>query len=567
MTSSSAATSTVRVSLKEASRRVGVPEMIHFHRLAHRWFLELRRAAVEKQIVPVRIGPHAFDCLDGLRQELNVANGAALASFDLAAGLVEQEPGKNIEIDLEYSDRQWKLVAEVARDFGLPVRVNVPAAGGLWDQVRLPAYRIKRFLQRSVLVPANVPPEPNAILMIPRMPGHLADLLPVASEIRTRFQTPVRFAVVDRRLFPLIRDQGFPVRGLYAVMPSDRRLIRQAINDAGRRLPTLIADLPQDGDRSSRCRRELLKRRTTLVLETELRDVFRTAACVGSLLDEERPSAVVVGNPYTSEGRITVRAAAARGIKTFAIEHGSIFPNDPCWSDCPAEEVYAWGEPSRRALLSCGVDERRIFVTGGPRHDVLFRHPESSSDSSGKTVLVAVSGPGDNISLAEHLRFIDLLFRAADQHRNIDWVVKLHRKDRVEYYRPPAGIPGTNVRVVPADYLRDGRQIFELLRDARVLVTISSTCAVDAMAVDVPVVAVEVWPEGAGIPVEFLRSGACRRVRTADELAAAVARVFKGPPDVEREEAARRYAADHFVNRGRAAETVAERILSHVKPR
>ena len=565
MTTASLTSDGIRLTLKDAARRVGIPEMIHFHRLAHRWYLEIHAEAVERGIVPFRIGPHAFDGLDALRTELNVVNGAALAALELLTGLADQEPGRRFEIDVVHADESWKLAEEAARAHGVPVQVHMPSGVDWWTRIRLPAYRVKRYLQQAMPTRSSGSPRPGSVLIIPRMPGHLADLLPVASAIRDEHRHPVRFAVVDRRLCSLIAEAGFDVRGLYTAMPEDRGRLRGAVQRAEASLTQLVEDRPR-GERSPEAaRRDLLKRRTSLVVQSSLRDAFRTAACVGRLLDEERPSAVVVGNPYTSEGRIAAWAAAARGIKTFSVEHGSIFPDDPCWSLCPADEVFVWGEPSRRALLSCGLEDHRIFVTGGPRHDLLFQR--SAENAVGKMVLVAVSGPGDNISLPEHLRFIELLYQAAAQRRDIAWVVKLHRKDRAEYYHPPEGIDGANVRVVPAEYLRDGRQIFELLREARVLITISSTCAVDAMAVGVPVVAVDVWPEGSGIAVEFLRSGACRHVRTADELAAEVARIFDVGPDAAHMEIARRYAADHFVNRGRAAEAVALRIMTHVNAR
>ncbi len=82
-----------------------------------------------------------------------------------------------------------------------------------------------------------------------------------------------------------------------------------------------------------------------------------------------KPALILAGNPYTLEGRIATRVGQTCGILTAALEHGSIFSYDPIWEDCILDLVCAWGEPSRRALLSCGVHEEQIAVTGAPHLD------------------------------------------------------------------------------------------------------------------------------------------------------------------------------------------------------
>jgi hypothetical protein len=182
-------------------------------------------------------------------------------------------------------------------------------------------------------------------------------------------------------------------------------------------------------------------------------------------------------------------------------------------------------------------------------------------------VLVATSGPGDSVSFPQFQSFIRTLYDAADRTPDLSWLVKLHKKDREEHYQQirPEGHP--RVRLVRGEFQRDGLSIFDYLRSARALVTISSTAAVDAMAVDVPVIAVDVWPPGKGLTgVEFLERGCTMSVRSAAELAEAANRAWAGQADPQVLEAARTYAAEHFANRGRAAQAVAEQLVSLSQP-
>lgn len=564
---SSAITKTVRLTLQDASRQVPLPEMIHFQRAAYRHLLDLREAATRVGAIPVRIGPLQFDCLDALRQPLNIGCGAALAGLELLTGLTNAHPGKLVELHLERFEPVWMATASAARALGQSVTVVSTSKPRVWQRLRLSAYRLKRSLQRRRL-PTLSGDDGGSILMVPRMPGHLADQIPVARELRDHFGCRVRFVVVDRRLIGLIRAEGFDVGNLYDAGATWAPTVRREAVRTEAALDAVLDSPLRTTQIVERRREELFRQLARRIAHEGFHDAYRAAYCIGGLLDRLRPAAVVVGNPYTMEGRIAAQSARARGIGAYAVEHGSIFPDDPCWAEFSVDEVFVWGTPSRRALESCGVDSAKIVVSGGPRHDAVFReHAETASSRKANIVLVAVSGPGDNVSLAEHQQFIELLYRAAERRPDLSWVVKLHRKDRPEFYYRAATPMPRNIQVVTADYRRDGRQIFEWLARAQALVTVSSTCAVDAMALNVPVVAVDVWPPGGGIAAEFLHCGACRRVRTADELAIEIGRACEGSFDPATRAAADRYAAEHFANRGNAARTVAERIMTNLSSR
>jgi hypothetical protein len=143
----------------------------------------------------------------------------------------------------------------------------------------------------------------------------------------------------------------------------------------------------------------------------------------------------------------------------------------------------------------------------------------------------------------------------------LEWTIKLHAKDREEFYATvcPQGHP--RVRIVRGDPEKYGLDIYDYLKSAQALVTITSSTALDAMAVDVPVITVDVWPAGQGPQgIEFLERGCTVRVRTAVELARAVRQAVNGDDDPKVSRAARDYAGEHFVNRGGASSAIVRQL-------
>jgi hypothetical protein len=499
---------------------------IHHQRRANRWLAECRRAVRDAGVrAPGAAGD--IDLIDALRSPLNLRNGNVLMA--LAA--------------------------------------DAPAArspDGSLHALRLMLYRARRELRQGcedllerARLQAAMPRAPIAVLAVPRTSGHLLDQLPVARGLAARGARVV-FALPDEALVDATRAQGFEavllarVSGHGAPGPIAVRRLRRDLVRAIARGPGARSEGFTPDERSALCAA------THAGLRENLNVALRAASGLAFLLDTLRPRLVLPGNPYTMEGRIAAMLAKVRGIPSAALEHGSIFPEDPIWQECVVDRVCAWGEPSRRALQSCGVGEERIAVTGAPRLDPVVH---AASAARPPSVLVATSGAGDQVSAETHQRFIEWLYQAAAAVPEARFVVKLHRKDRPELYAAArAHHPGAQVEVVVADRKRFGGDIFEYLRGARALVTLYSTAALDAMVVGVPVITAVPGPVPRGI--EFLERGCTRDAASAAALAAEIRRAWAGEPAPTSDAAARAYAAEHYAHLGQAAEATAASLAS-----
>ena len=411
-------------------------------------------------------------------------------------------------------------------------------------------YRVKSFIDRHTLPARALPRAKPTLLALPRQAGHLHDILPVARALRLHERYAL-FGVVDPQLIPDIEASGHEAVGLHAVAgahPSERWTayrFSHSLLDTAARLSS-----PDT---------QILAASTARTVRRHLPRALEVGRAVERLVERHNLSLVLVGNPYTMEGRTAALVARQLGVPSVGLEHGTIFPNSPRWSECPVDLMCVWGEPSAQALATCGVPRERIAVTGAPRLDEVVHSAAGVRDRH--EILVASSGAGDQVSLEEHRAFIQAVFAAAEAVPDSRWVVKLHPKDKEEYYTRDGRLGTDRISVVRGKPRRKGLDIFDYLHRAAALVTIASSTALDAMLVDVPVITVGVGASVEGLrKVEFLQRGCTRAVRDADSLAQEVRDALRGVRHEETCRAARAYADRHFANRGQAAAATAARI-------
>jgi hypothetical protein len=472
-----------------------LPRPLELQQRTHALLLALGQRARDLEVVPMRAGASPIDWLDALRSSLSQELSNVQLDRGRAAPLPWRPALHRLRLELEHMVR----------------RQHVP-----------------------------LPPRRGGdILALPR--HSRLDLLPIVRRLRDHHGHQVLCLRTENDAGDFGDLATIDVERLShasaAVAPACRallgleRLLGRGLAPLGTETPPLDAGL-----------------RAHLRL-TALRDftsMWRVALGVDALIAQALPALVVVGNPHTFEGRTAALVARAQGIPVAATEHGSVVPGDPKWSDCPVDLILAWGEPDRRAFIACGVAPERVVVTGSVRQDGRLARASSPSPTERREILVATSGAGDKVSLDEHLRFIRVLFAAARALPEQRFVVKLHRKDREAHYQQ-AGTP-PNVSIVSVDRARFGEDIYDFLGRARVLVTIQSTSAIDAMAVGVPVIAVDVAGQDRRAGVEFLSFA--RHATSEAELIAELRAPVASGGDV----AARAYVQRHFAHLGRAAE-------------
>jgi UDP-N-acetylglucosamine 2-epimerase len=333
---------------------------------------------------------------------------------------------------------------------------------------------------------------------------------------------------------PHIFDQ---VRGLNAnavfTAGAWPRVISQARREGARRARHLAAfgdwNLPEFPSPSAplveaAVRREILR---------QLPVVAEAVANARTAFARFRPKLLVVGNDITLEGRAGCRVAARHEVPTATFMHGSITGDILQTMHC-VDRLLVHGEKNRQELMQQGVDPKRIEVCGAPNlddrpsqtgriHELL--QARLGIRNGDPWILVATSGPGHRISNRHHQLVIDHLRRLSAALPGVSVVVKLHRKDRIAYYREAIQGPDDSRLLVVADGTPGfPRDILHWLQGCPVVLTGASTVGVEAMLMDVPVITMDFCDEIHD--VDFIEAGATVHVRTAESLENAVREIL-----------------------------------------
>jgi len=169
------------------------------------------------------------------------------------------------------------------------------------------------------------------------------------------------------------------------------------------------------------------------------------------------------------------------GIKTILLQHGRkgtsrIYP--PFNEKLESDVVCSWGENDKKGLMSCGVPENRIVVTG----TTILKHIKPRVKNKRPVVLFCPEHWGsnevdENLCIATRLRRLE----------GVDIITKiLEGEHEPDWYDNP----------VSTHRMRPGHldTVMKVLSKADVVVSISeSTLELIAQVMDIPVVIADVW--------------------------------------------------------------------------
>jgi hypothetical protein len=294
-------------------------------------------------------------------------------------------------------------------------------------------------------------------------------------------------------------------------------------------------------------------------------------------LDALEPSVAFTYAEAGGWGRALALECRRRGVPLVALQHGFIYrhwlnyqhepdevvasPSNPCDKGFPAPKLtLLHDELARRHLLDAGrFDPASLRIVGSTRLDRLAASARSLDDGSRARLRARVSArDGDAIVLvaAKSTQIAGALEAVIDAVRHLDGVrlvIKCHPADTKEpYERAAAG--ATNVTVVGADF-----DLGSLIVVSRLLITVNSTAAIEAMALGVPSLVVAL-PNNL---TPLVNAGVMAGATDAASIAGAVKALLYHQDD--RVALAHRSAEfltrNHIVSDGRAADRAADAVL------
>jgi hypothetical protein len=258
-----------------------------------------------------------------------------------------------------------------------------------------------------------------------------------------------------------------------------------------------------------------------------------------------------------------VRQARSRGITVTVLQHG-IVAGAFSYRATEGDRVAAWGAADAtwfRAHLERSV---RTEATGNPKYDTLVRSRDRLETNPGRST----RGPPWKILLAsqpfvqdrpsrspwDRAAALEMAIRGTLEVPGVQLIIKWHPAESGETWS--AKFPRGRVRVA-----RRGSPI-PLIREASVVLVISSTIALEAMLLGRPVVFL--GPPDPDSPFHPPEDGGGIRIRSARELSSVVSHLIQDPTDREKVlEGQEVFLQEHYASLdGRAAERLAEFLLS-----
>jgi hypothetical protein len=226
-----------------------------------------------------------------------------------------------------------------------------------------------------------------------------------------------------------------------------------------------------------------------------------------SLFKLRKPSIIIVLTDSTPPCRIAVLAGRLAGIPSLLLLHSGMVGRN---YDCPpfvVDKIAVAGEFAKNELMDCGIENKKIVVTGQPSYDSLIKAQKYFSRNAicrklkldpAKKIIVYTT---ENLPPKENERMARIICRTVKGIPNVEFVIKVHPSELdFSIYNTLTEECGLRALITRK------ASIYEVLYASDVVITGFSATALDAMVLHKPVITVNLT--GLEDPLPFAESGA-----------------------------------------------------------
>lgn len=229
--------------------------------------------------------------------------------------------------------------------------------------------------------------------------------------------------------------------------------------------------------------------------------------------ENSRPNAIITEHDRYNEIACLVIAARHQGIRTITQVHGAL-NSKSSYAPLISDIIGCWGEWQKQRLLSWGVAESSIKITGATQLNGSVSTSESNilenSILKNKKIVLLATNPTNSIIRVLVKEFSELLNELGD---GFIGVIRLHPSENFSDYN--VHLEGSNVFI--DSQLDVERSI--LFNNAEVIVVFNSAFAFDALLQNKKVFKLDVAEEIKSAIDELVDKGIIRRATNGKELA------------------------------------------------
>lgn len=202
------------------------------------------------------------------------------------------------------------------------------------------------------------------------------------------------------------------------------------------------------------------------------------------------------------------------GVLTGNIQHGALNENLIPYSIC--KHQFVWDDFAKSQYKN---NDQKIFATGSPNINLQETKTDIPADFNemfkyDSVALVCYSGPGHNVTLNGHLKNLDALLIVIKKLKDIQFVVKLHNKDKTYYYNQL--LKENNVTIIDQKSKFFSIPIVNYIQHSKLIITGASTVSIEAAQQGKPVICMDLNQELSHI--EFIRSDMFYHCETSIEF-------------------------------------------------
>lgn len=247
----------------------------------------------------------------------------------------------------------------------------------------------------------------------------------------------------------------------------------------------------------------------------DITSTIEQAGIIKNIIDLEKPDILVTATDISQVGKMDVAIAKKMKIPCMVSQHGAAI-DCPYYQPTRADKFAVWGNIARDMLINRGYDPKKIAVVGSTKYDGI-KIPEKIP--KGEFILVSTQ----MMAPLEQNMFLDALCKAL-QNINEPISINLHPGQKPDLINKYLNKYNIKADIIPG---QPPQGINYFIERCKLMVTICSTTAIDAILVDKPAVTINLSNHEDFIP--FAKYGGAIGVWKAEDTEKALKDALYNP--------------------------------------
>lgn len=297
---------------------------------------------------------------------------------------------------------------------------------------------------------------------------------------------------------------------------------------------------------------EILHNDMEQLLERDYIILGSNAAYFMEVLQKIKPDILIVGSEATTVNWGHVLLAKSKGIPILEVQHGIFTHLTPVLPPI-SDKCAVGGDYYKEIYLKRGAKKDQVVVTGWPKFDSLVAQSKRDLFKNHKKVLFATQPP----DLDLNLKTIETIGTCFDHLNGMYLIVKPHPAEDPKAYTKVCALFKSVV------LCSNQENTTSLVAAADVLITVSSTVAIEAVLFDKPIVCLNMSNDES----IYISSGVALNVTKYEDIVPAIEDVLYNDETLEKLSDARKtFSYQHTYHRdGKASKRVADLVISMIE--